>query len=213
MKIYRIHALICAGGQCISAGGNDFEAELKQEIKKLGLEEEVQIVETGCMGACEMGPMMVVYPKGTLYTHLKPSDAKEIVEEHFLKGRPVSRLMWKKEEGQFPTLEEVPFFSLQTKIVLRNCGMIDPENINEYIARDGYIGLANALENMSPKDVIQEVIDSELRGRGGAGFPTGLKWKYTSEAENEQKYVVCNADEGDPGAYMDRSVLEGDPHT
>ncbi len=213
MKIYRIHALICAGGQCISAGGNDFEEALRVEIQKHGLEEEVQIVETGCMGACEMGPMMVVYPEGTLYIHLQPENAKEIVEEHFLKGRKVHRFMWQKEDGHFPTLNEVPFFALQTKIVLRNCGLINPENIDEYLAYDGYTGLGKALGEMTPEEVVKEIEDSGLRGRGGAGFPTGLKWKLTAQAQGDQKYVVCNADEGDPGAYMDRSVLEGDPHT
>jgi NADH:ubiquinone oxidoreductase subunit F (NADH-binding)/(2Fe-2S) ferredoxin len=213
MKIYRIHALICAGGQCISAGGNDFETALRKEIQKHGLEDEVQIVETGCMGACEMGPMMVIYPEGTLYINLKPENAREIVQEHFLKGRKVEKFMWKKEEGHFPTLHEVPFFAKQTKIVLRNCGIINPENIQEYIAYDGYTGLAKALEEMSPDQVIDEIEKSGLRGRGGAGFPTGLKWKLTAQAKGTEKYVVCNADEGDPGAYMDRSILEGDPHT
>ena len=214
MKIYRIHALICAGAQCLAAGGNSFEDILKEEIKKYNLEEEISVVETGCMGACELGPLMVVYPEGIIYTKLTPENAKEIVEEHFLKGRPVKKLMWKKEaKKSFPTLKEIPFFAKQTKIVLRNCGLIDPENIEEYIARDGYSALAKAVTEMEPTDVIQIVKDSGLRGRGGAGFPTGLKWEFAAKQESDQKYMVCNADEGDPGAYMDRSVLEGDPHS
>ena len=214
MKIYRIHALICAGAQCLAAGGNGFEDALKEELKKYNLEEETSVVETGCMGACELGPLMVVYPEGIIYTKLTPENAKEIVEEHFLKGRPVKRLMWKKEARKsFPTLKEIPFFAKQTKIVLRNCGLIDPENIEEYLARDGYIALARVITEMEPADVIQVVKESGLRGRGGAGFPTGLKWEFAAKQNADQKYMVCNADEGDPGAYMDRSVLEGDPHS
>jgi NADH:ubiquinone oxidoreductase subunit F (NADH-binding)/(2Fe-2S) ferredoxin len=213
MKIYRIHALICAGGQCITAGGDSFEEALKHAIKEKGLEDEIQVVETGCMGACEKGPMMVVYPEGVLYVHLKPSDAQEIVSEHFLKGRPIQRLMWKEADGNFPTLDQVPFFAHQTKIVLRNCGMIDSESIEEYIARDGYAALAKVLSSMKPNQVVEEIKKSGLRGRGGAGFPTGLKWEFTARENSEMKYIVTNADEGDPGAYMDRSVIEGDPHT
>lgn len=213
MKIYRIHALICAGGQCISAGGDSFENALKQELQAAGLTEEIQVVETGCMGSCEMGPMMVIYPEGIVYVRLKPEDAKIITQEHFLKGRPVTNLMWKKEEGGFPRLEEVPFFARQTKLVLRNCGLINPENIEEYIARDGYQGLAKALSDNDPKLVIEEIKKSGLRGRGGAGFPTGRKWETAYDQVSDIKYIVCNADEGDPGAYMDRSILEGDPHS
>lgn len=213
MKIYRIHALICAGAQCLAAGGNGFEDALKEELKKHDLTEEVNIVETGCMGSCQLGPLMVVYPEGVIYTKLKPEDAKEIVEEHFLKGRPVKRLLWKQEEKQFPTLSEVPFFAKQTKVVLRNCGIINPEDITEYIAQGGYEALAKALSEMTPEDVIKVVKDSGLRGRGGAGFPTGLKWELASKQNSDTKYIICNADEGDPGAYMDRSVLEGDPHS
>ncbi len=165
------------------------------------------------MGSCEKGPMMVIYPEGTLYINLVPEDANEIVEEHFLKGRPIDRLMWKEADGNFPTLDQVPFFALQTKIVLRNCGIIDADSIEEYIAREGYSALAKALTSMSPDQVVDEVKKSGLRGRGGAGFPTGLKWEYAAQTPSEQKYVVTNADEGDPGAYMDRSILEGDPHT
>lgn len=213
MKIYRIHALICAGGQCITAGGDSFEEALKHAIKEKGLEDEIQVVETGCMGACEKGPMMVVYPEGVLYILLKTSDAEEIVAEHFLKGRPVQRLMWKEADGNFPTLDQVPFFTHQTKIVLRNCGLIDSESIEEYIAQDGYSALAKALSSMTPREVVDEIKKSGLRGRGGAGFPTGIKWELAYNQDQSEKYVVTNADEGDPGAYMDRSLLEGDPHT
>lgn len=213
MKIYRIHALICAGGQCITAGGDSFEEALKHAIKEKGLEDEIQVVETGCMGACEKGPMMVVYPEGVLYIHLKASDAEEIVNEHFLKGRPIQRLMWKEADGNFPTLDQVPFFTHQTKIVLRNCGLIDSESIEEYIAQDGYSALAKALSSMTPAEVVDEIKKSGLRGRGGAGFPTGIKWELAYKQDDPEKYIVTNADEGDPGAYMDRSLLEGDPHT
>ncbi len=214
MKIYRMHALICAGAQCLAAGGNGFEDALKDELKKHGLESEISVVETGCMGACQLGPLMVVYPEGIVYTKLSPEDAKEIVEQHFVKGRPVERLMWKKAaKKEIPTLKEIPFFAKQTKIVLRNCGLINPENIEEYIARDGYEAIAKAITEMTPQDVINVVKESGLRGRGGAGFPTGLKWEFAAKVESDKKYIVCNADEGDPGAYMDRSVLEGDPHS
>lgn len=213
MKIFRIHALICAGAQCLAAGGNGFEDALKDELKKHNLEEEISIVETGCMGACQLGPLLVVYPEGVMYTKVQPKDAKEIVEEHFLKGRPVRRLMWKGEKAEVPTLAEVPFFAKQTKIVLRNCGNINPEDINEYIAQDGYEGISKAVFEMTPQEVVQVMKDSGLRGRGGAGFPTGMKWEFSQKQQSDQKYIICNADEGDPGAYMDRSVLEGDPHS
>ncbi len=213
MKIFRIHALICAGAQCLAAGGNGFEDALKDELKKHNLDEEISIVETGCMGACQLGPLLVVYPEGVMYTKVQPKDAKEIVEEHFLKGRPVKRLMWKGEKAEVPTLAEVPFFAKQTKIVLRNCGSINPEDINEYIAQDGYEGISKAVFEMTPQEVVQVMKDSGLRGRGGAGFPTGMKWEFSQKQQTNQKYIICNADEGDPGAYMDRSVLEGDPHS
>jgi len=213
MKIFRIHALICAGAQCIAAGGNGFEDALKAELAKHNLDEEISVVETGCMGACQLGPLLVVYPEGIMYTKVKPEDAKEIVEEHFLKGRPVKRLMWKSESKEIPNLSEIPFFAKQTKIVLRNCGIINPEDINEYIANNGYEALSKAITEMEPEDVIKVVKDSGLRGRGGAGFPTGLKWEFAAKQNSPEKYIICNADEGDPGAYMDRSVLEGDPHS
>ena len=213
MKIFRIHALICAGAQCIAAGGNGFEDALKAELAKHNLDEEISVVETGCMGACQLGPLLVVYPEGIMYTKVKPEDAKEIVEEHFLKGRPVKRLMWKSESKEIPNLSEIPFFAKQTKIVLRNCGIINPEDINEYIANNGYEALSKAITEMEPQDVIKVVRDSGLRGRGGAGFPTGLKWEFAAKQNSPEKYIICNAYEGDPGAYMDRSVLEGDPHS
>ncbi|OQA92323.1 MAG: NADP-reducing hydrogenase subunit HndC [Elusimicrobia bacterium ADurb.Bin231] len=213
MKIFRTHALVCSGAQCLSAGGNNFKDALSAEINSAGLQDEVQIVETGCMGSCEMGPMMVVYPEGTVYIKLVPSDAAEIVKEHFLKGRPVKRLMWNASGKEFPTLSEIPFFAKQTKLVLRNCGIINPENIEEYIANDGYLALGKVLTSMKPQEVVDEIKKSGLRGRGGAGFLTGLKWGYVASQQSGDKYVICNADEGDPGAYMDRSVLESDPHT
>ncbi len=213
MKIYRMHALICAGAQCLAAGGNGFEDALKDELKKYGLEDEINVVKTGCMGSCQLGPLMTVYPDGIVYTGLSPQDAKEIVEQHFLNNKPVERLMWKTNGVPLPTLKDIPFFTKQTKIVLRNCGLINPENIEEYIARDGYEAIAKAITEMTPQEVINVVKESGLRGRGGAGFPTGLKWEFAAKVNSDQKYIICNADEGDPGAYMDRSVLEGDPHS
>ncbi|AEE14670.1 NADH dehydrogenase (quinone) [Thermodesulfobium narugense DSM 14796] len=213
MKFYRIHALVCAGTQCLAAGGNSFKNALEDEIKKHDLTNEVIVVETGCMGSCQLGPRMVVYPEGIMYTKLKPEDGKEIVEEHFIKGVPVRRLSWEQEGKQFLTLEETPFFSKQTRIVLRNCGFINPEDITEYIAQGGYESLGKALTSMSSADVIKIIKDSLLRGRGGAGFPTGLKWELAKKQTSDIKYIICNADEGDPGAYMNRSVLEGDPHS
>jgi NADH:ubiquinone oxidoreductase subunit F (NADH-binding)/(2Fe-2S) ferredoxin len=213
MKIFRIHALICAGAQCLAVGGNGFEDVLREELKNHGLEEEISVVETGCMGACQLGPLMVVYPEGIMYTKVKPEDAKEIVEEHLLKSKPVKRLMWKTEKKELPVLNEIPFFAKQTKIVLRNCGLINPEDINEYIVQGGYEALSKAITGMTSQDVIKVVKDSGLRGRGGAGFPTGMKWEFAAKQNSQEKYIICNADEGDPGAYMDRSLLEGDPHS
>ena len=213
MKIYRLHVLMCGGTQCVSAGGESFESVLKDELKKHNLTDEVQIVRSGCMGACDRGPLMLVYPEGILYQRLKPSDAKEIVAEHFLKGRKVKRLMWTEDGHPYPTMNEVPFFARQTKIVLRNCGLINAESIDEYIAADGYAALGKAITEMKPADVVAEVKASGVRGRGGAGFPTGLKWELGAKSTGDTKYIICNADEGDPGAYMDRSVLEGDPHS
>jgi NADH-quinone oxidoreductase subunit F len=188
---------------------------LEQTIKEVGLGEEIKVVRTGCMGSCDLGPVAVVYPEGVFYKKLTPEDAVLIAQEHLLKGRPVEALMYRPSEEEAPALsmDQIPFFALQQKIVLRNCGEIDPEQIDEYIARDGYEALAKALTEMTPQQVIATVKSSGLRGRGGGGFPTGVKWELTAKAQDDVKYVVCNADEGDPGAFMDRSVLEGDPHS
>ncbi len=188
---------------------------LQREIRKYGLEEVVRIVETGCMGACSLGPIMVVYPEGVFYQKLTPQAAEKVVQEHLLKGRIVQEHLYKMPTGEAvpEAMDKLPFFAKQVKIATRNVGYIDPGNIEEYIARDGYFALTKVLNEMTPDQVIEEVKRSGLRGRGGAGFPTGLKWELTRKAKGDRKYVVCNADEGDPGAFMDRSVLEGDPHT
>ncbi|WP_448536428.1 NADH-quinone oxidoreductase subunit NuoF [Pseudothermotoga sp.] len=207
--------LICAGGACISSGEASVKEALQREIKKYGLEEVVRIVETGCMGACSLGPIMVVYPEGVFYQKLTPHAAERIVQEHLLKGRIVQEYLYKMPTGEAvpEAMDKLPFFAKQVKIATRNVGYIDPGNIEEYIARDGYFALTKVLNEMTPDQVIEEIKRSGLRGRGGAGFPTGLKWELTRKAKGDRKYVVCNADEGDPGAFMDRSVLEGDPHT
>jgi NADH:ubiquinone oxidoreductase subunit F (NADH-binding)/(2Fe-2S) ferredoxin/Pyruvate/2-oxoacid:ferredoxin oxidoreductase delta subunit len=211
----RAHILLCAGAACISAGEESFKSALERELKEAGIYDEVKIIETGCFGTCDLGPVMAIYPEGTFYVKLKPQDAKEIVNEHLLKGRIVERLLVKEPDQKqaLPTINDLPFFKNQVRIALRNLGFIDPSNIEEYIARDGYSALAKVLTQMSPEDVISEVKKSGLRGRGGAGFPTGLKWELGRKASGTEKYVVCNADEGDPGAFMDRSIMEGDPHS
>lgn len=207
--------LICAGGACISSGETSVKEALQREIRKYGLDEVVRIVETGCMGACSLGPLMVIYPDGVFYQKLTPQAAEKIVQEHLLKGRIVQEYLYKMPTGEIvpEAMDKLPFFARQVKIATRNVGYIDPANIEEYIARDGYFALTKVLTEMTPEQVIEEIKRSGLRGRGGAGFPTGLKWELTRKAKGERKYVVCNADEGDPGAFMDRSVLEGDPHT
>ena len=205
----RIEVLLCAGTACLSSGAREVKAALLEALAEEGLTGEVRIVETGCMGPCELGPIMLVYPEGIYYVRVKPADVREIVREHFLKGRPVRRLLW---AGELPESKEIPFFSRQLKVVLANCGRIDPEDIEEYIAVGGYEALSRVLTEMSPEDVIGEVKRSGLRGRGGAGFPTGLKWELVRKAPGSEKYVISNADEGDPGAFMDRAILEGDPH-
>ena len=212
----RSHVLICGGTGCTSGGSQAIADNLKAELERLGLQDEIQVIRTGCFGLCAMGPIMIVYPEGTYYSRVKPEDVKEIAEEHFLKGRIVERLVHKEEAGQkledVPALGETNFYKTQLRVALRNCGVINPENIDEYIAMDGYAALGKVLTEMTPAEVIDVMKKSGLRGRGGAGFPTGMKWQFAAANEADQKYVVCNADEGDPGAFMDRSVLEGDPH-
>lgn len=213
--IYRANVLVCAGTSCESSGSRGTLAALQAEVERRGLEDEVRVVETGCRGFCAMGPVMIIYPEGIFYCQVQPSDVEEIVEETLIKGRVVSRLVYEAPETQqaVPFYEDIPFYSKQQRITLRNCGVIDPESIDEYIARGGYEALGKVLSEMTPQQVIDEVKASGLRGRGGAGFLTGLKWEFTARAAGDTKYVVCNADEGDPGAFMDRSILEGDPHS
>lgn len=213
--MYRAHVLVCGGTGCHSSNSDEIRKKLKEKIKEEGMDDEIKVVMTGCFGLCESGPNVVVYPEGTFYSHVKASDVDEIVEEHLLKGRVVRRLLFKEamEGNTIKSVNEVEFYKKQTRIALRNCGVIDPENIEEYIAFDGYQGLGKALTEMTREEVIQFIKDSGLRGRGGAGFPTGLKWEFTAKAKGDKKYVICNADEGDPGAFMDRSILEGDPHS
>ena len=215
MNGVRSHVLVCAGAGCVASGALEVSAALDAALKKQGLDKEISVVQTGCLGPCAIGPVAVVYPDGVFYQGIKPADADEIVTEHLLKGRPVQRLNFKVAATAqiIPALQEIGFFQQQQKIVLRNCGSIDPTNINEYIARDGYQALAKVLTEMTPDQVVEEVKKSGLRGRGGAGFSTGMKWAFTRKAPGDKKYVLCNADEGDPGAFMDRSVLEGDPHS
>ncbi len=215
MKAYRTHVMVCAGTACVSNGSLKIKEALEKEIKKRGLENEVLVVPTGCNGFCGQGPIMVVQPDGIFYQRLKVEDIPYLVEEHLLKGRPVKKLMYvpPKEEKPIPKMMDIPFFGNQMLIALRNRGLIDPENIEEYIARDGYRALAKVLTSMTPEEVIEEIKASGLRGRGGGGFPTGIKWEACRRAKGEPKYVICNADEGDPGAFMDRSIIEGDPHS
>ena len=209
------YVLVCTGGGCIASGALEFEKELKEHVAKLGLETEVMIFRTGCLGPCAVGPVVVVYPEAVFYENLKPEDAAAIAKEHLKKGKIVERLVHKKSASMAPVpyFKDIEFLNKQTKIVLRNCGVIDPLCIDDYIARDGYLALAKALTAMKPEDVIDVVKKSGLRGRGGAGFPTWMKWSLTRKAAGDVKYVLCNGDEGDPGAFMDRSVLEGDPHS
>jgi len=207
--------LICAGGACISAGEKSVKQVLEEKLKEYALDNVVRVVETGCMGAWDLGPIVAVFPEGVYYQKVNTENAKKIVEEHILKGRIVEEMLFEGPEGKITSEvhEEHPFFKKQVKIATRNLGIIDPMNIDEYIARDGYFALMKVLNEMSPEQVIETVKKSGLRGRGGAGFPTGLKWELTRKSQADKKFVVCNADEGDPGAFMDRSILEGDPHT
>ena len=216
--MFRIHSLICGGTGCTSSGSAEIQEALHREIAAQGLEDEIKVVQTGCFGLCALGPIMIVYPEGVFYSKVTADDVPEIVEEHFLKGRPVERLIYKEEENETEeqilnsSLSNTQFYKKQLRVALRNCGVINPENIDEYIAMDGYFALAKVLKEMTPEDVIKTILDSGLRGRGGGGFPTGRKWQFARNSVSDKKYVVCNADEGDPGAFMDRSVLEGDPH-
>ena len=212
--MYRSHVLVCGGTGCTSSGSQQIMETLKEEIKKAGLEKEVSVVQTGCHGLCALGPIMIVYPDASFYSMVKVEDIPEIVQEHLLKGRVVTRLLYQETvtPAGVKALIDTNFYKKQHRIALRNCGIINPEVIEEYIGTGGYQALGKVLTEMTPDDVIQCLLDSGLRGRGGGGFPTGLKWKLAKQNDADQKYVCCNADEGDPGAFMDRSVLEGDPH-
>ena len=215
MDLFRAHVLVCGGTGCSSSGSAELIKRFEEQIERNGLDREVKVVRTGCFGLCEAGPVVIVYPEGTFYSRIHLEDVDEIVSEHLLKGRIVQHLVYKEkaDEEQHLTLDNIDFYRPQKRLALRNCGVIDPENIDEYIAFDGYKALAKVLTEMTPEQVIAEVLKSGLRGRGGAGFPTGKKWQFAAASKADQKYMVCNADEGDPGAFMDRSVLEGDPHS
>ena len=212
--MYRSHVLVCGGTGCTSSNSAAIIEALETQIAEKGLSEEIKVIRTGCFGLCALGPIMIVYPEGSFYSQVQVEDIPEIVEEHLLKGRIVTRLLYDETvtETEVKSLNDTTFYAKQQRVALRNCGVIDPENIDEYIAYDGYEALAKCLTEYTPEQVIQVLKDSGLRGRGGGGFPTGLKWSFTAANQADQKYVVCNADEGDPGAFMDRSVLEGDPH-
>ena len=213
--MYRSHVMVCGGTGCTSSNSDKIAQAFETEIQATGLQDEVKVIRTGCFGLCALGPIVVIYPEGSFYSMVKEENVKEIVDEHLLKGRPVTRLLYDEtvaEDNTIKSLDETAFYKKQLRIALRNCGVINPENIDEYIAFDGYAALGKVLTEMTPEQVIQTMLDSGLRGRGGAGFPTGLKWKFAAGNKADQKYVCCNADEGDPGAFMDRSILEGDPH-
>lgn len=212
MSLKRLDVLICCGSGCISAGSLKIKEKMLAAVAEHGIAEEINIIETGCMGPCDFGPVILVYPEGVFYKKVAPEDAAEIVSEHFVKGRPVTRLMLKEEEKILATKTEIPFYQQQVKVALANCGYIDPDSIDEYFATGGYEALGKVLLEMSPVDVVETIKKSGLRGRGGGGFPTGLKWSLVAKETATPKYVICNADEGDPGAFMDRSLLEGDPH-
>ena len=213
---YERQVLICGGTGCTSSGSPEIERVLREEIAKAGLADKIQVVKTGCFGLCALGPIMIVYPSGAFYSRITADNIPRIVKEHFVEGNPVKELLYDEtvENDNIKGLNETSFYKKQHRVALRNCGAIDPENIDEYLGKDGYQALAKVLKEMTPEDVIQTILDSGLRGRGGGGFPTGMKWKLarTIVPDADQKYVCCNADEGDPGAFMDRSVLEGDPH-
>ncbi len=214
--MFRSNVLVCGGTGCTSSNSEQIIEKLNEEIKAQGLDKEVNVIRTGCFGLCALGPIMVVYPEGAFYSRVTPEDVPEIVSEHLLKGRIVTRLLYQEtvvDENTTKSLNETTFYAKQMRIALRNCGVINPELIDEYIAQDGYAALGKVLTEMTPQQVIDTMLASGLRGRGGAGFPTGLKWKFAAANQADQKYACCNADEGDPGAFMDRSVLEGDPHS
>ena len=213
MELFRSTILVCGGTGCSSSGSMKLYERFEELLASNGLDKEVKLVRTGCFGLCAAGPVVIIYPEGAFYSHVKLEDIDEIVSEHLIKGRVVTRLLFKDEQKsqEIKPLDEINFYQKQKRVVLRNCGVIDPENIDEYIAFDGYKALAKVLTEMTREQVQQEILASGLRGRGGAGFPTGLKWKFAMGSTGK-KYVCCNADEGDPGAFMDRSVLEGDPH-
>ena len=212
---YKMHILVCGGTGCRASASHQIITRLEECLKEKNLEDEVQVIATGCFGFCEKGPIVKVMPDNTFYVQVKPDDAEEIVNEHVIKGRKVERLLYKDPEKKEAVSDSkhMGFYKKQLRIALRNCGFIDPENIEEYIAREGYSALAKCINEMKPEEVINEIKLSGLRGRGGGGFPTGLKWEFASKYQADQKYVVCNADEGDPGAFMDRSIMEGDPHS
>ena len=213
MDIFRSHVLICGGTGCTSSDSPKIMEKMNEEISKAGLDKEVKVVRTGCFGLCEAGPIVIVYPEGSFYSRVQVSDVAEIVNEHLLKGRIVNRLLHKEDTGDVEmSLDNIGFYRKQKRVALRNCGVIDPERIEEYIAFDGYKALGTCLSEYTPEQVIERIKASGLRGRGGGGFPTGMKWQFCAKETSDQKYVICNADEGDPGAFMDRSVLEGDPH-
>ena len=215
MEFYRAHVLICGGTGCTSSGSHELISLFEQKLKEKHLDKEIKVVRTGCFGLCAAGPVVIVYPDGTFYSRVKPENVEEIIEEHLIKGRQVQHLIYvdhTAEEAHHRSLDEIGFYKKQHRVALRNCGVIDPENIDEYIAVDGYKALEKVLTEMSREAVIDEIKRSGLRGRGGGGFPTGTKWQFAYNSPGEKKYVACNADEGDPGAFMDRSVLEGDPH-
>ena len=215
MKIYRSHVLVCGGTGCSSSNSALIRDRFIEKIKEVNLDNEVQVIGTGCFGLCEEGPVVIIYPEGSFYARMTVDRVDEIVEEHLLKGRIVRKYLYDEsaKDEKLKALSEVDFYSKQKRVALRNCGLINPENINEYIARDGYLALGKVLTEMTPDEVIQLVKNSGLKGRGGAGFSTGMKWSFAAPNKADQKYVICNADEGDPGAFMDRSVLEGDPHS
>ena len=212
--MYRSHILVCGGTGCTSSNSERIIQLLEEEIQSRFLQDEVKVIKTGCFGLCALGPIMIVYPEGAFYSRVEPEDIKEIVSEHIEKGRVVKRLLYQEtvKDGKIEPLTHTDFYRKQKRVALRNCGVIDPENINEYLATDGYQAIARVLTTMSPDQVIDTIKASGLRGRGGGGFPTGTKWALARANEDDQKYVCCNADEGDPGAFMDRSILEGDPH-